>query len=84
MLGGHFDHYIGSKIVAPHIEMSNSMATLNDYDTWKASLRNFDWLEDVVSGATDLDVFIERKGQFLVLETKAWLPDTGMRMPFGQ
>ncbi|MBZ5782267.1 hypothetical protein, partial [Klebsiella aerogenes] len=45
---------------------------------------NFEWLADSVPGATDLDVFIERRGQFLVLETKAYSVGSGVRVPFGQ
>lgn len=56
--------------------------TLNDYTQWKDSLRNFEWLNRHAPGATDLDVVIERHGQFLVLEAKHW--HAGIRMPLGQ
>lgn len=57
---------------------------MRDFDAWSKSLRNFEWLSDVVPGATDLDVFIERRGQFLVLETKTYSIGSGVRVPFGQ
>ena len=57
---------------------------MRDFDAWKASLKNFEWLANAVPGATDLDVFIERRGQFFVLETKAYSIGSGVRVPFGQ
>ena len=57
---------------------------LRDFAAWERSLKNFTWLSDAVPGATDLDVFIERLGHFLVLETKHYSPGSGVRVPFGQ
>lgn len=57
---------------------------LKDYNAWKRSLRNFSWLQGTVPGATDIDVFIERRGNFMVMETKPWIPKVGVRLPFGQ
>lgn len=56
--------------------------TLNDYDTWHRGLRNYDWLQSVVPGATDVDFLTERHGSFLVFETKHW--NHGVRVPIGQ
>lgn len=56
--------------------------TLNDYETWKRGLRNYEWLHSVVPGATDVDLAVERQGRFLVFETKHW--DHGVRVPIGQ
>ena len=64
--------------------MSDNTELLRNYDEWKNSLRNFAWLGDAVPGATDIDVFVERRGSFLVLETKAWMPNYGIKVPFGQ
>ena len=55
---------------------------LRSYDQWQASIRNFEWLGDVASGAMDVDVLIERKGNFLVIEGKPWVK--GVKMPYGQ
>lgn len=57
---------------------------MRDFDAWQKSLKDFSWLKDHVPGATDLDVFIERRGKFLVIETKAYSPGSGVRVPFGQ
>lgn len=58
--------------------------SIRDFDKWSNSLRNFEWLTDSLPGATDIDVFIERKGNFLILETKEWGKNYGIRIPFGQ
>ncbi len=57
---------------------------MRDFGAWQQSLRNFEWLSTAVPGATDLDVFIERRGHFLVLETKHYSVGSGVRVPFGQ
>ncbi|MGZ4518817.1 MAG: hypothetical protein ACXVGB_00165 [Mycobacteriaceae bacterium] len=57
---------------------------MRSFKEWQASLRNFEWLSDSVPGATDLDVFIERRGHFLVIETKHYSIGSGVRVPFGQ
>ena len=59
-------------------------SVMRDFNAWERSLKNFDWLKDSVPGATDLDVFIERRGHFLVMETKAYIPGVGVKVPFGQ
>lgn len=64
--------------------MTDNGQHMNDFDAWKKSLKNFEWLSEAVPGATDLDVFIERRGRFLVLETKAYVPGVGVKVPFGQ
>lgn len=58
------------------------MTKLRSYEDWHASLRNFDWLGQHVSGAMDVDVLIECKGHFLVVEGKPWTK--GVKMPYGQ
>lgn len=57
---------------------------MRDYDAWTKSIKDFRWLAEAVPGATDLDVFIERKGKFLVLETKRYVEGNGVNVPFGQ
>lgn len=64
------------------VPSSQEARTLRDYEAWKTSLRNFTWLHHVAPGATDLDVVIERRGHFLVLETKHW--QEGVKVPLGQ
>lgn len=56
--------------------------TLNDYETWHRGLRNYEWLGNVVPGATDIDLLIERQARFLVMETKHW--HRGVKVPIGQ
>lgn len=56
--------------------------TLRDFDKWSQSLRNYEWLGTVVPGAMDVDVLIERRGHFLVLEAKPWT--RGVNVGFGQ
>jgi hypothetical protein len=55
---------------------------MRDYEKWAQSLRNYEWLGKVVPGAMDVDVFIERRGHFLVLEAKPW--SKGVNVGFGQ
>lgn len=55
---------------------------MRNYDEWAKSLRNYEWLAGVVPGAMDIDVLIERKGHFLVLEAKPW--SNGVNVGFGQ
>lgn len=55
---------------------------LRDFAKWEQSLRNYEWLSGVVPGAMDVDMLIERKGHFLVLETKPWT--NGVNVGFGQ
>lgn len=55
---------------------------LRDHDKWARSLRNYGWLDQVVSGATDIDLLTERRAHFLILEGKTW--DHGVRVPIGQ
>jgi len=55
---------------------------MRNYEEWAKSLRNYEWLAGVVPGAMDVDVLIERKGHFLVLETKPWT--NGVNVGFGQ
>ena len=56
---------------------------LQDYENFQKSLRNFhSWLQGVVSGASDIDLLIERRGQFLVAELKPWTD--GVTLPYGQ
>lgn len=64
--------------------MTGNGQEMRDFDAWKRSLKNFEWLADAVPGATDIDVFIERRGRFLCMETKAYVPGVGVRVPFGQ
>ena len=55
---------------------------MRDYEKWSKSVRNFEWLAGKVPGACDIDVIVERKGRFLVLEAKDW--SNGINVPFGQ
>ena len=55
---------------------------MRNYEEWAKSLRNYEWLAGVVPGAMDVDVLIERKGHFLVLEAKPWT--NGVNVGFGQ
>jgi hypothetical protein len=55
---------------------------MRDYETWAQSLRNYEWLQGVVPGAMDVDVLVERRGRFLVLEAKPWT--NGVNVGFGQ
>lgn len=61
--------------------MSNDQK-MRSYEQWHASLQNFEWLSEVVPGAMDVDVFIERRGHFLVIEAKPW--QNGVNVGFGQ
>lgn len=60
--------------------MQNS---LRSFENWQASLRCFDWIPKGVPGAQDIDILIERKGRFLVIEGK---PKAGpsVLIPLGQ
>lgn len=41
------------------------------FDQWQRSLRNFDWVAGAgVTGASDVDLMLERRGRFLFLEGK--------------
>ena len=56
---------------------------LRDYENFQKSLRSFhSWLEGIVSGASDVDLMIERRGHFLVAELKPWT--NGVTLPYGQ
>lgn len=55
---------------------------MRDFETWSRSLRNYEWLQSAVPGAMDVDMLIERRGRFLVLETKPWT--NGVNVGFGQ
>lgn len=56
---------------------------LRNYDEWAASVRNFHgWLGKTVAGGTDIDLFVERNGKFLLLEAKPWTG--GVTLPYGQ
>lgn len=58
--------------------------TMRDYAAWQQSLKNFEWLTGAVPGASDLDLICERRGHFLVIETKNYSVGSGIRVPFGQ
>lgn len=60
----------------------NKTTLMRDFDQWAASLRNYEWLTGVVPGAMDVDVLVERRGHFLVLEAKPW--SNGVNVGFGQ
>lgn len=55
---------------------------IRDFDAFQRGLRNYGWLDSVVSGATDIDFLTERRGRFLIMEAKHW--DHGVRVPIGQ
>lgn len=59
------------------------MNEMRDFDKFKGSLRDFEWIRDVAPGATDLDLVIEKRGHFLVLEDKTW-SERGVSVPLGQ
>ena len=60
------------------------MSELRNFDNWSKSLQNFDWLKQATTGATDIDVFIERHGRFIFIEGKEWRKDYGLEVPYGQ
>lgn len=67
--------------LGPHAD--KGIDPLRNYDEFSKSLRNFSsWLSGVVSGASDLDLLIERRGRFFVAELKPW--QNGIRLPYGQ
>lgn len=55
---------------------------LRNYETWRQSIRNFEWLQDAAPGAMDVDFLLERGGQFLIVEAKPWMK--GVSVPYGQ
>lgn len=57
---------------------------MRDFDAWNASIRNFEWMGGELPGAMDVDMLIERRGRFLVLEGKPWQGTAGVSVPFGQ
>jgi hypothetical protein len=58
------------------------MGALRDFDGWEKSLRNFEWIDGVAPGATDLDLVIEKNGHFLVIEDKPF--HDGVSVALGQ
>lgn len=60
------------------------MSELRNFDNWSKSLQNFDWLKDVTSGASDVDVFMERHGRFIFIEGKEWQGSYGLEFGYGQ
>lgn len=60
-----------------------SVEAMRNYEEFSKSLRNFhDWMGESAPGAMDLDFFVERKGQFLVIEMKPW--QRGVALNYGQ
>lgn len=57
---------------------------LRSFDEWQRSLRNFEWLGDSLPGAMDVDCLIERRGNFLVIEGKPYVPGSGITVSLGQ
>ena len=57
---------------------------LRNYSAWQKSIRNFEWLQETVSGAMDVDMMVERKGKFLIIEGKPWYSEGGVLVPYGQ
>lgn len=57
---------------------------LRSYSAWRKSVKNFDWLQESVSGAMDVDLLVERKGHFLIIEGKPWYGQGGILLPYGQ
>lgn len=56
---------------------------LRSYDEWAKSVRNFHaWLGTAVPGASDIDLMVERSGNFLVIEAKPWT--NGVTLGYGQ
>jgi hypothetical protein len=60
-----------------------TQGVIRNHKLFEESLRCFDWLGGVVPGAMDVDLLLERAGNFLVLELK---PRIGPRVyvPLGQ
>lgn len=57
---------------------------IRSYEQFTQSLRCFEsWLGDAAPGATDIDVLIERRGQFLIFEAKT-MGSNGIQVPMGQ
>lgn len=46
-------------------------------------MRNFEWLQDAASGASDIDFVCERRNQFLIMEFKP-MQTNGVSVGFGQ
>jgi len=69
--------FVGSFV--PQLQMD----TLRSYEGFLASLRCFDWLPDIVSGASDIDCCITHHGSVLIIEAK---PREGpkVHVPLGQ
>lgn len=55
---------------------------MRSYESWQHSLKCFEWLTDVVPGATDIDLMVERNASFLVFEAKPYV--SGVEVPWGQ
>jgi hypothetical protein len=69
--------------MAKRTDNTPQFEAIRNFDTFSKSLRNFhDWLGDAVPGAMDVDFFVERKGQFLVVELKPWT--RGVVLSYGQ
>lgn len=59
------------------------MEAIRDWEKFEGTLRDYaSWLGTAVPGASDLDMVVERRGKFLVLETKPW--SNGVNVGFGQ
>lgn len=56
---------------------------LREPERFAAGMHSFAWLKESVSGATDVDCQIERRGRFLIIEGKTWNPG-GITVPLGQ
>lgn len=57
--------------------------SMRSFEQWESSVRNFEWVQGAIPGATDLDMLVERNGNFLILESKT-MEGSGVNVPFGQ
>lgn len=65
---------------APHLGPLKD--SLRNFESFQESIRNFDsWIGKCVPGAMDLDVLVERRDNFLVLEGKPW--KNGVAISYG-
>lgn len=55
---------------------------LRSFSSWQRSLRNFDFLTSAVPGGMDIDLMVERAGNFLFIEGKHY--NHGIHVNYGQ
>jgi hypothetical protein len=63
--------------------MGHQASVLRSYDSWRGSINDFSWLDDVTTGASDIDQVIERRGWVVFFEGKPII-DGKLTIPTGQ